>query len=156
VWARCSTNFAAAAALRAALLSAPIAAAHPSLPSPTATHAYSTPPHCQPPTSGTIGKRLEKAGLPSTPESRRAYRELFYTAPGIGAAFSGVIMFKETLQQADSDGTPFVEVLRRQGVLAGIKVDEVGVGVSGLGQRVGAEGGLCCLGLRIAEARYQL
>ena len=56
-------------------------------------------------------------------ETRRAYRELFYTAP-IGEAISGAIMFKETLHQAASDGTPFTECLTRQGVLPGIKVDE--------------------------------
>ena len=34
-------------------------------------------------------------------------------------------MFKETLYQAAADGTPFVQCLERQGVLPGIKVDEV-------------------------------
>lgn len=34
-------------------------------------------------------------------------------------------MFKETLQQSAADGTPFVQCLLRQGVLPGIKVDEV-------------------------------
>jgi fructose-bisphosphate aldolase class 1 len=34
-------------------------------------------------------------------------------------------MFKETLYQSAADGTPFVDVLSRQGVLSGIKVDEV-------------------------------
>lgn len=59
-------------------------------------------------------------------ETRRAYRELLYTA-GIGeAGVSGAIMFKETLYQSATDGTSFVDVLARQGVLAGIKVDEVG------------------------------
>jgi len=32
-------------------------------------------------------------------EERRAYRELYMTAPGIGQYISGVIMFKETLYQ---------------------------------------------------------
>jgi fructose-bisphosphate aldolase class I len=67
---------------------------------------------------------LTRLGLENTPESRRAYREILYTAPRIGEAYSGVIMHPETLLQATSDGTPFVEVLARQGVLAGVKVDE--------------------------------
>lgn len=58
-------------------------------------------------------------------ETRRAYRELFYTAD-IGDSFSGAIMFKETLYQSASDGTPFVDCLSKQGVLPGVKVDEVG------------------------------
>lgn len=59
-------------------------------------------------------------------ETRRAYRELFFTAPIGEAGISGAILFKETLQQSAADGTPFVECLRRQGVMPGIKVDEVG------------------------------
>ena len=57
--------------------------------------------------------------------ARRAYRELLYTAPIGEAGVSGTIMFKETLYQSTADGTPFVDVLSRQGVLSGIKVDEV-------------------------------
>lgn len=59
-----------------------------------------------------------------TQEHRRSYRENFYTAP-LGASVSGVILFKEALSQAASDGTSFVQCLSRQGVLAGVKVDEV-------------------------------
>ncbi|KAI7844816.1 hypothetical protein COHA_001695 [Chlorella ohadii] len=83
--------------------------------------------------TGTIGKRLEKAGFENTEasgplpascwlnEARRAYRQLFYTAPIGEAGISGAILFKETLYQSADDGTPFVECLRRQGVLPGIK-----------------------------------
>ena len=34
-------------------------------------------------------------------------------------------MFKETLLQSSSTGVPFVECLEQQGVLPGIKVDQV-------------------------------
>ncbi|PRW44409.1 fructose-1,6-bisphosphate aldolase [Chlorella sorokiniana] len=74
--------------------------------------------------TGTIGKRLEKAGFDNSEETRRAYRQLFYTAPIGEAGISGAIMFKETLYQSADDGTLFVECLKRQGVLPGIKVDE--------------------------------
>ena len=60
-------------------------------------------------------------------ENRRRYRELFYTAD-IGDSISGAILFKETLYQAASDGTPFVDCLNRLGVFPGIKVDEVNRG----------------------------
>jgi len=72
----------------------------------------------------TIEKRFKTIGLPSTEENRRAYRELLFTTPGIGAYISGVIQFDETIRQQDSAGTPFPEVLRRQGIVPGIKVDE--------------------------------
>ena len=73
--------------------------------------------------TGTIGKRLEKAGLVNDEETRRRWRELFLTAR-LGDHVSGVILFKETLYQSASDGRPFVECLGAQGILAGIKVDE--------------------------------
>lgn len=57
-------------------------------------------------------------------ETRRAYRELFYTA-NVGDYFSGAILYKETLMQSAKDGTLFVECLKQRGILPGIKVDEV-------------------------------
>ena len=71
------------------------------------------------------GKRLAKAGVDNTADARRDYRQLFYTAPGLGAHISGAILYKETLCQNSSDGMPFVDCLAAQGILPGIKVDEV-------------------------------
>jgi hypothetical protein len=77
--------------LGAALCAGPLSALRAgSTPRPPGPYRYPTPAG----RAGTIGKRLEKAGIDNTAENRRAYRELFYTAPGIGKAFSGVIMFK--------------------------------------------------------------
>lgn len=72
---------------------------------------------------GTIEKRFAKINLPSTEENRRAYRDMLFTAPGIGEYISGVIMFDETIRQNAEDGRSFVEVLNAEGVLPGIKVD---------------------------------
>lgn len=71
----------------------------------------------------TIQKRLESVGVPSTEETRRAYREMLFTTPGIEEFLSGVILYDETIRQAAQDGTPFVEVLSRKGIIPGIKVD---------------------------------
>lgn len=71
----------------------------------------------------TISKRFEAIGLPSTEETRRAYREMLFTATGLGEDLSGVILFDETIRQKTADGIPFVEVLRGQGIIPGIKVD---------------------------------
>ena len=73
---------------------------------------------------GTIGKRFTAAGVESTEESRRAYREMLFTTPGIGEYLSGVILFDETIQQKASDDTPIPEVLKEQGIIPGIKVDK--------------------------------
>ncbi|HTB79482.1 MAG TPA: class I fructose-bisphosphate aldolase [Opitutaceae bacterium] len=73
---------------------------------------------------GTIARRFQGIAIPSTEETRRAYREMLFTAPGLGEFISGVILFDETIRQKAADGTPFVEVLKRQGIISGIKVDQ--------------------------------
>lgn len=45
--------------------------------------------------------------------------------PHIVSRCAGAILYKETLTQSSSDGVPFVDCLARQGILPGIKVDEV-------------------------------
>lgn len=71
----------------------------------------------------TANKRFEKLGIPTTEEMRRAYREMLFTAPGIGDFFSGVILFDETIRQSTKDGTPFTQVLLNAGIIPGIKLD---------------------------------
>ena len=72
----------------------------------------------------TLTKRLVATNIESTADSRRAYRELFFTTPGISRFISGVIMQDETIRQRGSTGTPLVDVLAQQGVVPGIKVDK--------------------------------
>ena len=43
---------------------------------------------------------------------------------GAGEWISGVILFDETIRQRAADGTPLPEVLERQGIIPGIKVDQ--------------------------------
>ena len=71
----------------------------------------------------TMAKRLAGVGLESTEERRRAYRQLLFTTPGLSRHVSGVILFDETVRQVADDGTPMVELLVRQGLIPGIKVD---------------------------------
>src|SRR5204863_8382848 len=59
-----------------------------------------------------------------TEENRRAYRQMLFTTEGLGDFISGVILFDETMRQKANDGTPLPEVLRRQGIIPGIKVDK--------------------------------
>jgi fructose-bisphosphate aldolase, class I len=74
--------------------------------------------------SGTIAKRFRSVQVDSTEDHRRAYRELLFTTAGAGDFISGVILFDETIRQRAADGTPFTEVLGRQGIIPGIKVDK--------------------------------
>jgi fructose-bisphosphate aldolase, class I len=76
-------------------------------------------------TVGTLTKRFEKLKIPSTAESRRDYREMLFTAPGSADFISGVIMYDETIRQRSSSGMPLPDVLLREGVILGIKVDTV-------------------------------
>jgi len=73
--------------------------------------------------TGTIEKRFKGISVESTEENRRAYRELLFSPKGLGDHISGVILYDETIRQKAADGTPFPELLVRQGVLPGIKVD---------------------------------
>ena len=73
--------------------------------------------------SGTIKKRFDSIGTESTETNRRDYRELLFTAPDVSAFISGVILFDETIHQKAAGGTPLVQILERQGIIPGIKVD---------------------------------
>jgi len=72
---------------------------------------------------GTIKKRFDSIGAESTEENRRAYRDLLFTTGGASEHISGVILYDETIRQSSADGTPFPELLARQGIISGIKVD---------------------------------
>ncbi len=74
--------------------------------------------------TSTIEKKLSKIGIESNEDNRRAYRQMLFTAPGIGEYISGVILYDETLRQSGSDGRKFVDVLESEGILPGIKVDQ--------------------------------
>lgn len=71
----------------------------------------------------TIGKRFAALGITNNEENRRAYRELLFTTPGLGDYISGVILFDETIRQSSIVGLSFVEILRQQNIIPGIKVD---------------------------------
>jgi len=98
--------------------------------------------------SPTIAKRFKAVGVDSTEETRRAWRSLLLSAPGLGEFISGVILYEETLSQLADDGTPLPQVLVRQGVVPGIKVDagkiplalapgdEITQGLDGLAKRL--------------------
>lgn len=74
--------------------------------------------------SGTCEKRFKSCNIPCTEETRRTYRELLFTAPGMEEFISGIILFDETIRQQTRDGIPFPEYLQKKGVIPGIKVDK--------------------------------
>jgi fructose-bisphosphate aldolase class I len=56
-------------------------------------------------------------------ESRREYREMVITTPGLDKFIGGVILYDETIRQATGNGTPFVQIIQEAGIIPGIKVD---------------------------------
>jgi fructose-bisphosphate aldolase class I len=112
-----------------------------------------------------IARRFEPLGIPNTEETRRRYRQMLFTTPGVAEYVSGVILFDETIRQKADDGTPLVEVLARQGIIPGIKVDRgtkplagapgelVTEGLDGLRERLVEYAGL---GARFAKWRAVL
>ena len=73
--------------------------------------------------AGTCKKRFDSVNVECTEENRRAYRNMLFTTRGFSEHISGVILYDETLRQKALNGTPFPELLMKQGVIPGIKVD---------------------------------
>jgi fructose-bisphosphate aldolase class I len=75
--------------------------------------------------TATCGKRFADIGVENNEENRRQYRQLLFTADDvISTNISGVILFHETVYQKADDGTLFVELLKKKGIIPGIKVDK--------------------------------
>jgi fructose-bisphosphate aldolase class I len=83
----------------------------------------------------TLAKRYAAISVEATPENRRSYRQLLFTAPGLGEHISGVILFDETARQATSEGVPFPRVLEQAGVIPGIKMDKGAKALAGFRTR---------------------
>jgi hypothetical protein len=67
----------------------------------------------------TLTKRFDTLGIQSTEQSRRSYREMLFTSPGVAEFISGVIMYDETIRQKSTGGMPLAEVQTVQGEVAG-------------------------------------
>ena len=99
--------------------------------------------------TGTATKRLEAESIESTDESRRDYRELLFTTPGLGDYVSGAILYDETIRSETSDGRPMAKALEENGVIPGIKVD------TGAKRLAGSEGEKVTEGLDGLRERFE-
>jgi fructose-bisphosphate aldolase class I len=79
----------------------------------------------------TCNKRFAELGIPQTEEYRRKYRDLIVNTQGLGEYLSGAILFDETIKQSTTDGTLFIDILKRNGIIPGIKVDEGAIPMAG-------------------------
>jgi fructose-bisphosphate aldolase class I len=103
-------------------------------------------------TPTTLTKRFEALKIESTPDSRRDYREIFFTTPNIAQFISGVILQDETIHQKSSTGIPLADVLTKQGITPGIKVDTGAKSLAGFPGETVTEG---LDGLRDRLANYR-
>ena len=98
----------------------------------------------------TCNKRFAVLGIPQTPETRRAYREMIVKTPELGQSISGAILYDETVRQQTKDGVPFIQAVVDGGIIPGIKVDAGAKEMAGhLGEKVTE--GLDGLRERLAE-----
>ncbi|TCV95791.1 fructose-bisphosphate aldolase [Luteibacter rhizovicinus] len=88
----------------------------------------------------TIARRFKAVGIENTEENRRAYRELLLTTPGLSEHISGAILYDETIRQSTKDGVPFTELMKKNGIIPGIKVDKGPVALAGFPGDVITEG----------------
>jgi len=66
----------------------------------------------------------EAKKIADTMENRAEYRSMCFTTPGLSENISGVILHWETLFQQDKDGNEMVDLITKNGMLAGIKLDK--------------------------------
>jgi fructose-bisphosphate aldolase, class I len=100
----------------------------------------------------TLTRRFDRLGIQSTEQSRRRYREMLFTTPGVAACISGVILYDETIRQKSATGALLTQVLERQGIVPGIKVDTGARPLAGSPDELVTEG-LDGLRDRLAEYR---
>jgi len=75
--------------------------------------------------TGTIAKRFAAGNIENTEENRAFYRgNVLFSTKGFGEYISGAILFEETLFQKAPNGELMTELLAKEGVLPGIKVDK--------------------------------
>jgi len=57
--------------------------------------------------TGTMTKRLDGVGVPSTPENRLLFRETLFNSSSMNDCIGGVILYDETIKQTSSKKIKF-------------------------------------------------
>ena len=112
-----------------------------------------------------LTRRLAARAIDSTPDSRRASRELFLSVPRAIDIVNGVSLHDETIRQHSATGIAFPDLLARQHIVTGIRVDggaplrggsaaaHMSAGLDGLADRLREYG---VLGARFAKWRIAI
>ena len=73
--------------------------------------------------TSTMNRRLDEIGLSGSEQNRGMWRDLILSTNGINKYVSGVILYKETLENF-YDSNKISDLLISSGIKVGIKVDE--------------------------------
>ena len=73
--------------------------------------------------TGTMTKRLDAVGVPSTPENRLLFRETLFCSQSMTDCIGGVILYDETIKQISSKKNKIPELIASMESIPGIKVD---------------------------------
>ena len=73
--------------------------------------------------NGTMTKRLEAIGVPSSPENRLLFREALFLSESMRDCIGGVILYDETINQSSKTGKTIPTIISESGAVPGIKVD---------------------------------
>lgn len=73
---------------------------------------------------GSIKKKFAQLNIPDTYETRRDYRNIFFTTPDLENYVNGIILFDETTTQLADNGQKYVDFLTAHRIIPGIKVDQ--------------------------------
>lgn len=73
---------------------------------------------------GSIQKKFTGLHIPDTYNTRRDYRNIFFTTPNIEHYLTGIILFDETTHQLADTGQTFVDYLISRRIIPGVKVDQ--------------------------------
>ena len=73
--------------------------------------------------TGTMTKRLESVGVPSSLENRLLFRETLFSSKSMKSCIGGVILYDETIKQRTSSNNTIPELISSSGAVPGIKVD---------------------------------
>jgi len=73
--------------------------------------------------TGTMTKRLESVGIPSSSENRLLFRETLFSSKSMKSCIGGVILYDETIKQTTNSNKTIPELISSSNSVPGIKVD---------------------------------
>ena len=73
--------------------------------------------------TGTMTKRLESVGIPSSSENRLLFRETLFSSESMKSCIGGVILYDETIKQTTNSNKTIPELISSSDSVPGIKVD---------------------------------